>query len=85
MVLFTSCTATVTYMAHGLLVPDYAAFCLLVGFASTILGQRVMSVVLQRYKRHSYIAYSIGIVVVVSAAAMTFESIEAIRSNRTGE
>jgi uncharacterized membrane protein YfcA len=81
MVLFTSSTATVTYMAQGLLVPDYAAFCLLVGFASTILGQTVMSVLLQRYKRHSYIAFSIGIVVALSAVAMAIQSVVAIGSN----
>jgi uncharacterized membrane protein YfcA len=79
MILFTSSTATVTYMAHGLLVPDYAVFCLLLGFASTIVGQTMMSVLLQRYKRNSYIAYSIGIVVAVSAVAMAIESVVAIK------
>lgn len=81
MILFTSSTATVTYMAHGLLVPDYAVFCLLVGFASTVVGQTMMSVLLKRYKRHSYIAYSIGIVVAVSAVAMAIESVVAVTSN----
>jgi uncharacterized membrane protein YfcA len=80
MILFTSSTATVTYMAHGLLVPDYAVFCLLFGFLSTIVGQTMMSVLLQRYKRNSYIAYSIGMVVAVSAVAMAIESVVSIRS-----
>jgi uncharacterized membrane protein YfcA len=84
MVLFTSSTATVTYMAHGLLVPNYAVFSLLLGFISTILGQKVMSVLLKRYKRHSYIAYSIGMVVALSAVAMAIQSVVAIRSNREG-
>ena len=73
MILFTSSTATVSYMIFGLLVPDYAAFCLVIGFCSTILGQTVMSLLLRRYRRHSYIAYSIGIVVAVSAVAMSIE------------
>jgi uncharacterized membrane protein YfcA len=81
MILYTSSTATVTYMAHGLLVPNYAVFCLFVGFASTVVGQTVMSVLLQRYKRYSYIAYSIGIVVVVSAVAMVVEFVATITFN----
>jgi hypothetical protein len=80
MILFTSSTATVTYMVHGLFVPDYAIFCLLFGFGSTIVDQTMMSVLLQRYKRNSYIAYSIGMVVAVSAVAMAIESAVSIRS-----
>jgi uncharacterized membrane protein YfcA len=85
MILYTSSTATVTYMAHGLLVPDYAVFCLFAGFVSTVVGQTVMSVLLQRYKRYSYIAYSIGIVVAISAVAMAVEFIVAIRFNAREE
>ncbi|KAL3903135.1 MAG: hypothetical protein SGILL_010559 [Bacillariaceae sp.] len=78
MILFTSSTATVSYMIFDLLVPDYAIFCLVVGFCSTIVGQTVMSLLLRRYKRNSYIAYSIGFVVAVSAVAMGIESVIAI-------
>jgi uncharacterized membrane protein YfcA len=85
MILFTSSTATLSYMAHGLLVPDYAVFCLFVGFASTVVGQKGMSVLLQRFKRHSYIAYSIGIVVAISAVAMAIESVVAVRSKSEGD
>jgi hypothetical protein len=56
------------------LVPDYAAFCLVVGFCSTIVGQAGMSLLLKRHNRNSYIAYSIGLVVAVSAVAMGIES-----------
>jgi hypothetical protein len=85
MILFTSSTATVSYMAHGMLVPDYAVFCLFVGFASTVAGQKGMSMLLKRYKRHSYIAFSIGIVVALSAVAMAIESVVAIRSKHDEE
>jgi uncharacterized membrane protein YfcA len=74
MILFTSSTATVSYIVFGLLVPDYAAFCLVVGFCSTIVGQAGMSLLLKRHNRNSYIAYSIGLVVAVSAVAMGIES-----------
>lgn len=79
MILFTSSTATVSFIVYGLLVYDYAIACLLLGFCSTLLGQTVMALLMKRYNnRSSYIAYSIGIVVLVSALCMTVESILAI-------
>jgi uncharacterized membrane protein YfcA len=78
MIFFTSSTATVSYIIFGLLVPDYAVFCLLVGFLSTLVGQTLMTILMQRYRRNSYIAYSIGGVVGISAVAMSIESIIAI-------
>lgn len=81
MILFTSSTATISYMIFGFLVYDYAGFCLLVGFFSTLLGQTIMSIVMQRYQRNSYIAYSIGGVVGISAVAMSIESILAMIGN----
>ncbi|KAG7340326.1 sulfite exporter TauE/SafE [Nitzschia inconspicua] len=78
MILFTSLTATLSFVAFGILVPDYAMFCMLVGFISTVLGQLGMSVLLKRYQRNSYIAYCIGLVVAISAVAMVIESIVAI-------
>lgn len=78
MILFTSCTSTVSFMIFGLLVYDYAWFCLLVGFFSTLVGQTVMTILMQRYQRNSYIAYSIGFVVGLSAIAMSIESVLAI-------
>ncbi|KAG7372993.1 sulfite exporter TauE/SafE [Nitzschia inconspicua] len=67
MILFTSLTATLSFMAFGILVPDYAIFCLVIGFVSTVLGQLGMSVLLK-----------IGLVVAISAVAMVIESIVAI-------
>jgi uncharacterized membrane protein YfcA len=78
MILFTSSTATISYMIFGFLVYDYAVFCLLVGFFSTLVGQTIMSILMQRYQRNSYIAYSIGGVVGISAVAMFIESILAM-------
>jgi uncharacterized membrane protein YfcA len=77
-ILFTSSTATVSYIVFQELIYDYGAMCLCVGVVSTLLGQTVMSALIKRYQRNSYIAYSIGIVVALSAVAMTIESILAI-------
>ena len=70
-----------SYSVLGLLKYDYAAFCLCLGFCSTIVGQTVMTALMERYQRNSYIAYVIGLVVALSAVAMTWESIIALISN----
>ena len=78
MILFTSITATTTYTIFGLLVYDYAVFCLFLGLVATLVGQTVMTVLMRRYQRNSYIAYSIGGVVGLSAIAMGIESVLAL-------
>lgn len=83
MILFTSATATVTYSIFGLLVYDYAACCLSIGFVATLVGQTIMHYLMQRYQRDSYIAFCIGIVVGMSAVLMTVESVIAIGHTHT--
>ena len=78
MILFTSFTATSSYMVFGQLNYQYAALCVVVGFLSTVLGQLLMQALLSKYNRNSYIAYSIALVVGASALAMTVESVLAI-------
>lgn len=78
MILFTSTTATVSYMIFDLLIYDYAAGCLATGFLATLLGQTLMSMIMKKYNRNSYIAYTISFVVGLSAIAMTAEAILAI-------
>ena len=79
MILFTSFTATTSFAVFGLLVRDYAICCAIMGFIATLAGQTVMSYLLRRYQRNSYIAFSIGIVVFLSAICMTIESIISFR------
>ncbi|GKY96217.1 hypothetical protein MPSEU_000581600 [Mayamaea pseudoterrestris] len=81
MIFFTSSTATISFMVFGLLSHDYAIACLLIGFVSALLGQSAIALLLQRYQRHSYIAFSIGIVIAVSAVCMTAESVMALRAS----
>jgi len=79
MILFTSSTSTICFLISGYLVYDYAAFCLVLGFLSTLVGQTAMSALLKSSgKRNSYIAFCIGGVVAVSAVAMGIESAIAI-------
>ena len=79
MVLFTSATSTLSFIIFGYLRSDYAAFCLVLGFFSTLLGQTAMSFLLSwSGGRNSYIAFCVGGVVGISAVAMCVESVVAI-------
>jgi uncharacterized membrane protein YfcA len=75
MILFTSFTATSAFVVFGLLVPDYATLLVFVGFFATIVGQLIMNYLLKKFRRNSFIAFSIGIVVAMSAASMSIESV----------
>lgn len=74
MILFTSFTATTSFVVFGLLVPDYAIVCLVIGFVATYVGQILLFWLMSKYQRNSYIAFSIGGVVLLSAFLMTIQS-----------
>ena len=75
MILFTSFTATSSFVVFGLLIHDYAVVCLCVGFTATYCGQIVLYYLMSKYERNSYIAFSIGGVVLLSALLMTVQSL----------
>jgi uncharacterized membrane protein YfcA len=80
MILFTSFTATSSFMVYGDLDYEYGAAFLVVGFISTLVGQLLMQALMKKYNRNSYIAYSVAIVVGASVLAMTWSSILTIAS-----
>lgn len=73
MILFTSFTATTSFMVFGLLQYDYAYVVTVIGFLATLIGQTVMNELIKKTGRNSYIVYVIGIVVLVSACAMVLK------------
>lgn len=80
MILFTSFTATTSFVAFGLLVFDYGVVCLLVGFVATFVGQIGLTYLMKKAQRNSYIAFSIGGVVLLSAFLMTIQSLISMAS-----
>lgn len=80
MIFFTSATATIRYCTYGFVQYDYALVCFAIGFISTMFGQSIMSILMKKHDRPSFIAFSIGIVVAVSAVCMTVESASAMLS-----
>lgn len=75
MILFTSFTATTSFVVFGLLVEDYALVCFLLGFVATFAGQLGLGYLMKKSQRNSYIAFSIGGVVLLSAFLMTIQSL----------
>jgi uncharacterized membrane protein YfcA len=75
MILFTSFTATTSFIVFGLLAKDYAYVFLFVGFFATLAGQIGLSYIMKRAQRNSLIAFSIGGVVLLSAFLMTIQSL----------
>ena len=84
MILFTSFTATTSFVVFGLLVPDYAVVCLFIGFVATYIGQVLLNYFMKKYQRNSYIAFSIGGVVLLSAFLMTIQSMVSIAEGGGG-
>lgn len=75
MILFTSFTATTSFVVFGLLDMEYAPICLMLGFVATLVGQIGLFYLMQKYQRNSYIAFSIGGIVLLSAFLMTIQSL----------
>ena len=83
MILFTSFTATTSYVVFGLLVPDYAVVCLLIGFLATFGGQICLTYLMKKFQRNSLIAFSIGAVVLLSAFLMSIQSLLSMAAGET--
>ncbi len=75
MILFTSFTATTTFAVYGMLLRDYSFVCTVLGLVCTAVGQSIMSRLVKKTNRNSYIAFSIGVVVLLSALLMTLQSV----------
>ena len=75
MILFTSFTATTSFLVFGLLDMDYAVICMSLGFTATLVGQIGLFYLMEKFQRNSYIAFSIGGIVLLSAVLMTIQSL----------
>jgi uncharacterized membrane protein YfcA len=85
MIFFTSFMSVSSYAVFDLILWDYAAVCLVVGFFPTLLGQTLMRKARkigkyngQNFERNSIIAFSIGGVVLLSCFLMSVQYIFSI-------
>jgi uncharacterized membrane protein YfcA len=82
MILFTSFTASTSFVVFGLLIWDYSFICLCIGFVATIVGQIGLSYLMKRSQRNSYIAFSIGGAVLLSVLLMTTQSLASMAEHK---
>ena len=75
MILFTSAAATVAFYTFSLIPLDYGCVCVCLGFTITYLGQQVVTHMLKKYKKESFIVLSIGYVILLSAVLMGVQSV----------
>lgn len=85
MILFTSFSSVTSFAIFDLILWDYAAVCIFVGFFPTLLGQLLMQRARnagqyngQNFERNSIIAFAIGGVVLLSALLMTIQYVLSI-------
>ena len=75
MILYTSFTATTSFIVFGMVKYDYAIFLFLVGVGATAVGQLAMNHLIRQSGRQSLIVLSIGSVVTLSALLLGGSSV----------
>ena len=84
MILFTTFTATTSFIEFGLLQYDYAAVLVIIGFVATLIGQTLMNILIKKTGRNSYIVILIGVIVCLSAILMALQNFLTIKKTRDG-
>ena len=75
MIFFTSIAATTSYIAFGALVFDYGIYLFILGLIATAFGQIVVGYFIHKYKRISFVTFTIGLVIGVSAILLIYDTI----------
>ena len=69
------------FMMFGLLQVDYGTLLFPMGIGATYAGQKILNELMKNNERNSYIAFSIGAVVAISAVFMTLQSLLSMAYN----
>ena len=85
MILFTTMSATTTFIAFGTLTFDYAIYLFFFGLVATTIGQLVVGHLVKKYERVSLISLSIGAVVGLSTLLMGFQAIYSLVAEESQE
>jgi len=78
MILFTSASASVSFMVFGLLHETYGMFYFLLGLTCTAASQTIVTRSLNRYNRQSPIVLSIGAVILLSSGLVALNIVMAV-------
>jgi uncharacterized membrane protein YfcA len=85
MILFTTASATTTFIAFGTLTFDYGLFLFCFGIMGTAIGQLVVAYFVKLYNRVSLISLSVGLVVGLSTVLMAVQAIYSLATNEDQE
>lgn len=85
MILFTTMSATTTFIAFGTLTYDYAAYLFCFGMVATTIGQLFVGHLVKKYQRVSLISLSIGAVVGLSTLLMGFQAVYSLVTEESQE
>ena len=85
MILFTTVSATTTFIAFGTLTFDYGGYLFVLGLVATTIGQLLVGHLVKKYKRVSLISLSIGGVVGLSTLLMGFEAVYSLVTEENQE
>lgn len=85
MILFTTISATTTFVAFGLLIYDYAVYLFIFALFSTYVGQTLVGYYVKKYNRASLISLSVGAVVALSTILMGLEAVYSLVTNESQE
>jgi len=75
LVLFTSLSSIVQFATSGHLQWDYIALFSCCGFFSSLLGQTILSLLVQKYKKKSFIVFAVVVVILTSAILLVVTGI----------
>jgi uncharacterized membrane protein YfcA len=75
MILFTSSSTTMQFSVLGLLQADYAIYYALVSFVASFFGQSALTYLVTKYKKTSYIVFSIAVVIGISTAFISIDTV----------
>ena len=79
MVFFTALLSATSFAVFNLILWDYAAVCVFIGFFGSLIGQGIMQKARQtstgaaNFERNSFIAYCTGCVIMLCALLMTLQ------------
>ncbi len=70
MILFTSSSISVQFLAFDILDWRLGCWFFALGLVSAYVGQTLLALLLRRYPRQSFVAFLLGVLIIVSAVAM---------------
>ncbi len=70
MILFTSSSISVQFLAYDILDYRLGMWFFAIGIISAFFGQTILAIILRKFERQSFVAFLLGVLIIISAVAM---------------